>query len=123
MMAAACGSSAMASVTDATALILDLRDTPGGGNSSVARGIMGHFTKVERPYQVHVYPYEQRRYGVIRKAVEHVVPRAPHFAGRVVVLGGRWTGSMGEGIMIGMDAFGATTIGSPGRCADSEQAR
>lgn len=104
----------MASVADSAGLILDLRNTPGGGNSSVARGIMGYFTAVERPFQVHVYPYEERRFGVVRKAVEYVLPLAPNYAKPVVVLGGRWTGSMGEGVMIGMDAIGAaTTIGSP----------
>lgn len=104
---------AIASIADSSGLILDLRGTPGGGNSSVARGIMGHFTDRERPFQVHVYPYEQRRYGVVRKAVEYVAPLAPFYAKPVIVLGGRWTGSMGEGLMIGMDALGATTIGSP----------
>jgi carboxyl-terminal processing protease len=33
-------------------------------------------------------------------------------AGQVYVAGGRWTGSMGEGLMIGFDAIGATTAGS-----------
>jgi carboxyl-terminal processing protease len=103
---------AVAQAAGATALVIDLRNTPSGGNTTVARGIMGHFTTRERPYQVHVVPSEQRRYGVPRKFVEYVLPRQPHYGGRVFVVGGRWTGSMGEGLMIGFDALGATTVGS-----------
>lgn len=31
---------------------------------------------------------------------------------KVCVAGGRWNGSMGEGLMLGFDAIGATTVGS-----------
>jgi carboxyl-terminal processing protease len=47
---------------------------------------------------------------VPRRFIEQVLPRAPYFEGPVVVLGGSWTGSMGEGLVIGMDALGAHTI-------------
>ncbi|MBV5270661.1 MAG: hypothetical protein JZU55_13150, partial [Afipia sp.] len=95
-----------------TALLIDLRNTPSGGNTSVARGIMGHFVEHDRPYQVHVIPYEARVLGPTRKFVEFVTPFGIRYPGKVYVAGGRWTGSMGEGLMIGFDAIGATTVGS-----------
>lgn len=103
---------ALAQVQAAKVLVLDFRNTPSGGNTTVARGIMGHFVRRERPYQVHVVPSEARRYGVPRKFVEYVLPLAPYYPGRVVVLGGHWTGSMGEGLLVGFHAFGIRTAGS-----------
>jgi carboxyl-terminal processing protease len=104
---------ALRGLLDTRALALDLRQTPSGGNTTVARAIMGHFVTREMPYQVHVVAGEQRRFGVPRKFVELVAPLAPHYGGRVFVLCGRWTGSMGEGMAIGFDALGHTTVGSP----------
>ena len=95
-----------------TGLVLDLRNTPSGGNTTVARSILGHFVQAEKPYQVHVVPSEERRYGVPRKFVEYVLPLAPYYGGRVVVLGGHWTGSMGEGLLVGFNALGIPTAGS-----------
>ncbi len=103
---------ALQQVPATNGLILDFRNTPSGGNTTVARGIMGHFVQVEKPYQVHVVPSEQRRYGVPRKFVEYVLPLAPYFAGKVMVLGGHWTGSMGEGLLVGFSALGVPTAGS-----------
>jgi len=104
-------SRALATLTDTTTLLIDLRDTPSGGNTSIARGIMGHFVDHDRPYQMHVIPYETRVLGPTRKFVEYVAPYGTRYAGKVYVAGGRWTGSMGEGLMIGFDAIGATTVG------------
>lgn len=97
------------------ALVLDLRDTPSGGNTTVARALMGRLISEEQPYQRHELPAEEYRYGVRRIWVEYVAPRGPfHYDRPVVVLVGRWTGSMGEGITIGLDAMQrATTIGGP----------
>ncbi|MBB5711282.1 S41 family peptidase [Sphingomonas xinjiangensis] len=105
-------SEALASVQDAPNLLIDLRNTPSGGNTSVARGILGHFVDHDRPYQVHVVPYETRVLGPTRKFMEFVAPFGLRYSGKVYVAGGRWTGSMGEGMMIGFDAIGATTLGS-----------
>ena len=105
--------SALEPLLDTRALVIDLRNTPSGGTTTVARGVLGHFVSRERPYQVHVVPGEARRYGVPRKFVEYVLPIPPFYRGRVIVLGGRWTGSMGEGVVIGFDAIGAQTAGSP----------
>lgn len=103
---------AVAKAQGSSAIVVDLRNTPSGGNTTVARAIMGHFVTEPRPYQMHVVPSEQRRFGVERRFVEYVMPREPHFAGKVVVLGGHWTGSMGEGLMVGFDALGIPTAGS-----------
>lgn len=95
------------------ALILDLRDTPSGGNTDVARAILGHFIAEPRAYQIHEIPAVERRTTVPRRFVEYALPRARRFAGRVAVLGGRWTGSMGEGLLIGIHAAaGARTFAS-----------
>jgi len=104
---------ALRPLLDTRALVIDLRNTPSGGNSTVARGVLGHFVSREKPYQVHTVPGEARRYGVQRKFVEYVLPLQPLYHGRVAVLAGRWTGSMGEGMVIGFDAIGTQTVGSP----------
>jgi carboxyl-terminal processing protease len=100
---------------EARALVLDLRNTPSGGNSAVARGILGRFVTGELPYQKHVLPSEERETGIRRSWLELVSPRGPFaYPGRVVVLVGHWTGSMGEGLAIGFDAAGAATVvGTP----------
>ncbi|MBB5724841.1 carboxyl-terminal processing protease [Sphingomonas endophytica] len=103
---------ALAGLSDTDTLLIDLRNTPSGGNTSVARGIMGHFVDHDRPYQMHVVPFETRVLGPTRKFVEYVAPFGTRYPGKVYVAGGRWTGSMGEGLMIGFDAIGATTVGS-----------
>ena len=92
-------------------LILDLRDTPSGGNTTVARGIMGRFTSRDMPYQKHSIPAEERRYGIRRSWIELVSPRGDFvYRAPVVVLVNHWTGSMGEGIAIGMDGMKRATI-------------
>ncbi|MBO6525882.1 MAG: hypothetical protein JJ970_05340 [Erythrobacter sp.] len=104
---------AQAIETEPRAVILDMRETPSGGNTEVARSIIGHFVAEPKPYQMHRIPAFEREFTVPRQFVEYVMPREPRFAGRVYVLHGRWTGSMGEGIVIGMDAAtDAVTIGS-----------
>ena len=95
-------------------IILDLTDTPSGGNTTVARGILGWFVKKPRSYQVHRLPAEERETGIPRQWVEQALPRpGKYHAGRVTVRVGRWTGSMGEGIAIGFDAIGAKVEGEP----------
>ena len=88
-------------------LIIDLRNTAGGGNSYVARGIMSRFINKDLPYQKHVAFDEswdsQARVG--RSWVEYVSPRGKTYQQPVVVLVGRWTGSMGEGLAIGFEGM------------------
>jgi C-terminal processing protease CtpA/Prc len=92
-------------------LIIDLRNTPSGGNSSVARGILGRFVERELPYQKHVLPAEERATGVRRSWFELVSRRSDYvYARPIAVLVSRWTGSMGEGLAIGFDATTAGTV-------------
>ncbi|MDQ5872219.1 MAG: S41 family peptidase [Acidobacteriota bacterium] len=106
---------ALAALRDTRGLVIDLRDTPSGGNSTVARGVLGRFVTRETGYQKHVAPDEERATGVRRSWIELVSPRGPFTYGRdVAVLVGRWTGSMGEGLAIGFDGVGrGTVVGGP----------
>ena len=106
---------ALEALRDTRGLVIDLRDTPGGGNSTVARGVLGRFVTRETGYQKHVAPEEERETGIKRSWIELVSPRGPFtYSQNVAVLVGRWTGSMGEGLAIGFDGVGrATVVGGP----------
>ena len=99
---------ALGNLADTKALILDLTETPGGGNTTVARAIMGRFTNKELAYQKHVI--EEKQYGTVRSWIEYVVPRKQTYKGKLVVMAGHWTGSMGEGIAIGFDAMNRARV-------------
>lgn len=102
---------ALAALRDAKAIVLDLRNTPRGGNTTIARSILGRFVEREAPYQKHELVEEQRAFGVTRSWLELVSPRGPFvYPGRVAVLVGAWTGSMGEGVAIAFDALGRGTV-------------
>ena len=95
---------AMVETASAPSLIIDLRETPSGGNTEVGRSIIGHFVTEPRPYQTHKIPSLEREFTVPRQFTEYVLPRAPYRdPASTVALGGYWTGSMGEGIVIGLD--------------------
>ena len=105
---------ALAKLRNTRGIIIDLRDVPSGGDSSIALGILGRFTAQVLLYQRHRIP----RYGqsdVERNWVELVAPRGPFtYQGRVVVLVNHWTASMGEGIAIGFDAMQrGVVVGTP----------
>jgi len=105
---------AMARARPGEPVILDLTDTASGGNTSVARAIMGWFVDKPTGYQVHALPAEERQTGIPRQWIEQVLPRpGKHHDGPVTVRVGRWTGSMGEGLAIGFDAIGARVEGGP----------
>ncbi|HAS46874.1 MAG TPA: peptidase [Microscillaceae bacterium] len=104
---------ALEALFDTKSLILDLTNTPGGGNTTVARALMGRFTSKEMPYQKHEYPTNVTR-GVRRSWWELVSPRKKIYTKKLIVAVGRWTGSMGEGIAIGFDGMKrATIVGTP----------
>jgi carboxyl-terminal processing protease len=103
---------AMAQANPGRSLVIDLTDTASGGNTSVARAIMGWFVRRPSFYQVHNLPSEERETGIARHWVEQVLPRqGKYWGGPVTVRVGRWTGSMGEGIAIGFAAFGKRVEG------------
>jgi carboxyl-terminal processing protease len=103
---------AMALAKPGQGIILDLRDTPSGGNTTIARAVMGWFVDKPTGYQVHNLPAEERQTGIPRQWIEEVLPReGKRHKGRVTVLVGRWTGSMGEGLAIGFDNLGAKVVG------------
>ena len=84
-------------------LIIDLTETPSGGNSTIARCIMGRFISKTMPYQQH--EFDEKEFQTQRKWVEYVTPRKTQFKGNVYLIVGHWTGSMGEGIAIGFDGL------------------
>lgn len=86
-------------------LIIDLRETPSGGTTSIAKAIMGRFVDKEQPYQKHIYTSEENETGIRRSALELVSPRRKIYRKKLIILVGYWTGSMGEGIAIGFDAM------------------
>jgi carboxyl-terminal processing protease len=103
---------AMAGARPGEPAVIDLTDTPSGGNTVVARAIMGWFVTRPRFYQIHNLPAEERETGIPRQWAEQVLPRpGKYHRGRVTVLVGRWTGSMGEGLAIGFHALGADVVG------------
>lgn len=93
-----------------SSVVIDLRNTPSGGNSLVARGILGHFVSQPSPYQMHELPQDEREYGIPRRWLEIVIPLVPRVTKPVKVLVGPWTGSMGEGLAIGFDGTHSATV-------------
>jgi C-terminal processing protease CtpA/Prc len=102
--------SAMAGLQTTKALIIDLRNTPSGGNTSVARAILGRFISKEGFYQKHELTSEEKETGIKRSWAEIVSPRGPVYKSPLLVLVDHWTGSVGEGIAIGFDGLKRATI-------------
>ena len=95
-------------------LIIDLRNTPSGGNTSVAEPILGHFVNQKQAYQLYRTQHKGLMYHKAELNHAYVKPNAPYYDKPFIVLAGRWTGSMGEGMTIGFDAIGANAIvGAP----------
>ncbi|MFV0572373.1 MAG: S41 family peptidase [Xanthomarina gelatinilytica] len=87
-------------------LIIDLRNTVDGGNSYVARGIMSRFINEPKPYQKHwINEMYDGNTMVERSWIEYVTPRKVPYKQAVVILVGRWTGSMGEGLAVGFEGM------------------
>lgn len=100
---------ALASLEDADTIVLDLRDTPSGGSTDIAEPIMGRFITKTQPYQRVFDPGPGKQFP--KDAwTKTVSPRAPLVNARLIVLVDHWTGSMGEGMAIGLDAMHRATI-------------
>ena len=102
---------ALAELRDAPGLILDVRYN-GGGDTAVARPIMGRFIAETKPYA------RMRRRegpGLSEAWTEMVEPQGPFaYTGPVVVLTSHWSGSMAEGFPMGMRGLGrAIVVGTP----------
>jgi carboxyl-terminal processing protease len=87
-------------------LIIDLRNTIFGGDSYEARGIMSRFIKEPKPYQKHSFiAKSENNPDIERSWIEYVSPRLEQYEKPVIILVGRWTGSMGEGLAIGFEGM------------------
>lgn len=98
---------ALESLRDAPGLIIDVREN-GGGDTAVARPIMGRFITERMPYA-----FMRRREGAGLSApwTEYVDPKGPFTYGKpIVVLTSHWSGSMAEGFPMGMRDIGRATI-------------
>lgn len=100
----------LAQLQDTRALILDLRNTPSGGNTSVAEPILGHFVQRETSYQLYRTQQADVPYTQAELTQAKVSPQLPYVDKPFVVLAGHWTGSMGEGMTIGLNALGAKAV-------------
>jgi carboxyl-terminal processing protease len=98
--------SIMQQMKNTRSLILDLRNTGSGGNTTVAKAILGWFINKDHFYQKHEYYAEEKATGIKRSWVEIVSPRRNKYYDKpLVILVNHWTGSIAEGITIGFDAL------------------
>lgn len=105
---------ALAALQHCTAMIIDLRNTPSGGNTGVAEPVLGHFVRTAQPYQLYRVQQAGQDYAQSPLQQAIVSPQQPYIDKPFVVLAGHWTGSMGEGMTIALDALGAqAVIGAP----------
>ena len=102
---------ALAELRDCRGLVVDVRGN-GGGDTAVARPIMGRFIVERKPYAM-----MRRREAAALGAswTEFVDPRGPFtYSNPVAVLVDHWSGSMAEGFPMGMRGIGrATIVGTP----------
>jgi C-terminal processing protease CtpA/Prc len=104
---------ALEQLKGAKGLILDLRNTPSGGDTDVAEPILGRFISKTAAYQRVFDPGPGKTYPK-DSWLKTAAARAPQVKTRLVVLVDHWTGSMGEGMTIGFDALHrARIVGAP----------
>ncbi len=101
---------ALETVRGVRGLILDLRNTPSGGNTDVAEPMLGRFVTGRPGYQRVFDPGPDKTFPK-DSTVRWVRARGPfRVTANLAVLCDRWTGSMGEGMTIGLDAMGRAAI-------------
>lgn len=91
-------------------LIIDVRYN-GGGDTAIARPIMGRFIKTKKPY---AQMAKRKAQELGEKWIEYVDARGPFtYEKPVVVLCNHWSASMAEGFPMGMRAIcGAKVLGT-----------
>ncbi|WP_339142824.1 S41 family peptidase [Pseudoalteromonas galatheae] len=105
---------ALKSLGEVKGYIIDLRNTPSGGNTGVAEPILGHFTAAPSVYQKYRTQTGTVQFNKAELKDALTKPAKQQIKVPFVVLAGRWTGSIGEGMTIGFDALGADAIiGAP----------
>lgn len=102
--------SVLNSLLDTRSLIIDLRETPSGGNTTVVRAILGRFITKEQFYQKHELWSEEKFTGIKRSWEEIVSPRGKTYTQPLVILADHWTGSVGEGMTIAFDGMKRATV-------------
>jgi len=102
--------SALNTLMQTKALIIDMRETPSGGNTAVARAILGRFITKDHFYQKHEFYAEEKATGIKRSWEEIVSPRGRTYTKPVVILADHWTGSVSEGITIAFDGMKRATV-------------
>ena len=58
-----------------------------------------------RYFHIRYNEFDEVKYQTKRHWVEYVVPRGKTYKGKLYILVGHWTGSMGEGMAIGFDGM------------------
>jgi carboxyl-terminal processing protease len=103
---------ALEDLKDSPGLIIDVRIN-GGGDTAMARPIMGRFIKERRPYAL-MRRRSSQGVGLTDPWTEYVDPQGPFTYERpVVVLQNHWSASMAEGFPMGMKGIGrAVTVGT-----------
>lgn len=103
---------ALEELKDSPGLIIDARDN-GGGDTAIARPIMGRFIKERRPYAL-MRRRSGQGVGLTDPWTEYVDPQGPFtYEKPVVVLQNHWSASMAEGFPMGMKGIGrAVTVGT-----------
>jgi carboxyl-terminal processing protease len=102
---------ALLALRDAPALLIDMRAN-GGGNTAVARPIMGRFITERKAY---ARMRRREGAGLSEAWTEYVDPRGPFtYHGPVAVLVSHWSASMAEGFPMGMRDIGrGLVVGTP----------
>lgn len=98
---------ALMRLRDAPGLVIDVRNN-GGGDTAVARPIMGRFIAVRAAYAL---MRRRKGSGLSPPWTEYVDPRGPFtYSQPVVVLTGHWSANMAEGFPMGMRDIGRAII-------------
>jgi hypothetical protein len=78
-------------------IIIDLRNSPNGGSTFAAYPVIAHFIKKKVPFQKYEYLDGTQ-------ATDKLKSKKPYSKKPMVLVVGRWTGSVGEGLASGVNA-------------------